>query len=149
MPTYSDTILCEDVRPELNNKLMLAGVFGDEIIVPQIPAVLESLCFVQRWRVPNDEVDRGTGQFSFVIEWPNGQKQIIPPAGPAVVGKGVHTANLTFVFKFAGFPLHSKGEHKFRTSINDVEKNVFSFYVATAAELAALAQPKPKIGFRQ
>jgi hypothetical protein len=37
MPTYIDTILCEDIRPELGNKVTLAGVFGEDMVVPQIP----------------------------------------------------------------------------------------------------------------
>jgi hypothetical protein len=109
---------------------------------------MQSFCVVQRWQATNEEVDRGVGEFSFALEWPNGNRQTMPPTAMPPPGKAVHGANLNFVLKFVGFPLQAKGEYKFITYINGEHVNAVSFYVVLAADAAALLQPKPKIGFK-
>jgi hypothetical protein len=40
------TILCDDIRQELGNKISLMGIYGKEIIVPSIPFTLPKLCLL-------------------------------------------------------------------------------------------------------
>jgi hypothetical protein len=137
MPTYIDTIVCEDIRPELGNKVTLAGVFGEEMLLPMIPMALPSLAIMQRWQLSNEEVERGnTGQFNFSIESPDGQPQRFPP-GPLAPVKGVRVSTMSFVFKFVGFPIRMKGEYRFRTYVNNLEVHTYKFYIYTPADLQA------------
>lgn len=41
------TLICDDVRVEINNKLFIIGVYGKVVTVPQLPFVFPSLTFVQ------------------------------------------------------------------------------------------------------
>jgi hypothetical protein len=44
------TIICDDVRPEVGNKLSLMGVYYEEIAFSSIPARVPKLSIFQRWR---------------------------------------------------------------------------------------------------
>jgi hypothetical protein len=49
-PRTAWTIVCDDVRNEIGNKVSYMGVYQSEIIVAQFPASLSKLCFVVRAR---------------------------------------------------------------------------------------------------
>jgi hypothetical protein len=40
------TILCDDIRTEVGNKISLMGVYGKEVIVPEIPYVFTKICLL-------------------------------------------------------------------------------------------------------
>ncbi|MGB8801163.1 MAG: hypothetical protein WCC97_10775 [Candidatus Acidiferrales bacterium] len=147
MPIYIDTIVCEDIRPELGGKVTLAGVFGEEVLLPVLPMALPSLSIMQRWRLPHDEFDRGVGQFSFGMLSPDGQLQRFPPGAMTAPTKGVYVSTLSFILKFVGFPVRLKGAYKFKTYVNGVDVNTYTFYILTPADMAA-AQQEKAIGFK-
>ncbi len=41
-----NTILCDDVRNEVGNKLSLIGIYTKDIIFKEMPAIYSKLCFV-------------------------------------------------------------------------------------------------------
>lgn len=41
-----NTVLCDDVRNEVGNKLSLIGVYTKDIVFNEIPAIYSKLCFV-------------------------------------------------------------------------------------------------------
>jgi hypothetical protein len=43
------TLVCDDVRLEVGNKLSLMGIYYEEIRFSSIPARLPKLCIFQRW----------------------------------------------------------------------------------------------------
>lgn len=57
--TQRHSIVCDDVRQENNGKWIIVGMYTPDLMVPQIPLVLPSLCFFG-WL----ESDR-PGNFSF------------------------------------------------------------------------------------
>jgi hypothetical protein len=145
MPTYIDTIICEDIRSEVGNKVTLAGVFGEDMIVSQIPCVIPSFAIMQRWRLSNDEVARGgPGTFAVELQFPQGHANRFPaPINPVQPGPNVTT--ISFIFKFLNMTFPQQGEYRFRTYLNDREANVYRFYV-TPGNIAG--QPaRPPIGF--
>jgi hypothetical protein len=152
MPTYIDTILCEDVRQEMGNKLSLAGVFGEEMVLPQVPTAVPSFAIMQRWRLTNEELDRGNlGQFAFEIQFPQGHANRFP-AQMNTPMRGINVTTMSFIFKFINMVFPQRGEYRFRTYINEREANVYKFYVLLAAELPGLQQPqpvRPPIGFHR
>lgn len=44
------TIFCDDIRQEMGNKLSIMGVYGGQLLVPQMPFVLPKLCIVMHAR---------------------------------------------------------------------------------------------------
>jgi len=49
LPRHVSTIICDDVRRELSNKVSLIGVYNDDLVFDQFPAKIERLYFFQRW----------------------------------------------------------------------------------------------------
>jgi len=45
--TLRHTLICDEVRVEINGKLFIIGVYGPSILVPQIPFEFQSLTFIQ------------------------------------------------------------------------------------------------------
>src|SRR5271154_4136443 len=100
MPTYIDTIIADDFRQEIGNKISLNGVLGEEVYLPQIPIALPTLAILQRWRVSDQELTSGVGQFSFGLESPDGRLERFPPAPPPTVQRGMHVTMMNFILKF-------------------------------------------------
>ena len=75
-PDLQSSLLCDDVRQEVNGKFMLIGLF-DGLAVPAYPAVFQRICLVNRWCC-------GRGQFLQ-------KSRIVKPDGvtPLVEGKDV------------------------------------------------------------
>jgi len=40
------TILCDDIRQEMGNKISLMGTYGKDVIVPSIPFIFPKLCLL-------------------------------------------------------------------------------------------------------
>jgi len=47
------TIICDDIRREIGNKISLMGLYDDAIVIKQAPARLSKLCVFQRWMESN------------------------------------------------------------------------------------------------
>ena len=37
-------VVCDDIRPEVGNKVSFMGIYGQELVVPSFPATLPKLC---------------------------------------------------------------------------------------------------------
>jgi len=76
VPDLQASLLCDDVRQEINGKFILIGLF-EGIAVPAYPAVFQRICLVNRWCC-------GRGTFKQ-------KSRIIKPDGttPLVEGKEV------------------------------------------------------------
>jgi hypothetical protein len=48
IPDLQSSLLCDDVRQEVNGKFILIGLF-DVVAVPGFPVVFHRLCLVNRW----------------------------------------------------------------------------------------------------
>lgn len=48
IPDLQASLLCDDVRQEINGKFLLIGLF-DVLAVPAFPAVIQRICIVNRW----------------------------------------------------------------------------------------------------
>lgn len=48
VPDLQSSLLCDDVRQERNGKFIIIGLF-DAVVVPQLPAIFQRLCVVNRW----------------------------------------------------------------------------------------------------
>lgn len=48
-PRLVDVIICDEVRQEITGKLIIVGMYLDNIGVPELPFVLPSLTFLCKW----------------------------------------------------------------------------------------------------
>ena len=48
------TLICDDIRSEIGNKISLVGIFDEAILPQNIPARLPKLCLYQLWEADKD-----------------------------------------------------------------------------------------------
>ena len=67
------TLVCDDVRSEVGNKLSLMGLYDEEMIVPAFPTRLPRITLFQRWveaqRVQRFKVEFGGSAMSGVTRF--------------------------------------------------------------------------------
>ena len=108
------TIMCEDVRLEVNHKLSLMGIFY-AIQVPQLPVTLLKMVILNHWS--------GDGQFLSevrILTPDRTQPVAVSPPSPFQVPQGGFADNVT-VFANVNFP--AAGNYIVQTLINS---NVFA-----------------------
>src|SRR6266536_5494036 len=119
MPIYRDTILCELIRPEINNKLSVLGLFGECIFVPSVPTVLSSFAILQRWAPEPNEGPGTRFEMSFELRGPGldtirfAPYEVIVPAPPKPL--------IQAAVQLQGFPVARTGDYELITFINAVE----------------------------
>ena len=103
------TIMCEDVRIEINNKLSLMGLFY-AIQVPQLPVTLLKMAIVNHWS--------GEGQYLSevrILAPDRSQPIAVSPPSPFQVPPNGFADNVT-IFANVSFP--AAGDYLVQTLIN-------------------------------
>lgn len=54
-PRFLFTVVCDDVRQEVGNKMSMMGVYENTIILDRFPVVVPRLCFVMKARTPANQ----------------------------------------------------------------------------------------------
>lgn len=92
------TILCDDVRLEVGNKLSLMGIFQN-IIVPKLPVWLSKFAVVNHWR------GEGTHLSQVIILTPDKQQEVVKSQPTAFeIASGGFADNISF-FVNVTFPV--------------------------------------------
>ena len=120
------TIICEDVRLEVNHKLSLMGLFYS-IQVPQLPVTLLKIAIVNHWS--------GAGQYLAevrILTPDRSQPIAVSPPSPFEVPANGFADNVT-IFANVSFP--AAGNYVVQTLINS---NLFAEQVLTVTD--ALSQ---------
>ncbi len=133
MPVYVDTIVCDIIRQEANNKVSLLGVFGRAILVPKIPTQLPSLGFVQRWEPTADEPEGTKLAFTFEIRCPGIELPIKLEGSHTSIGPGPYPY-VNIAIQIQGFPIPKQGDYQFVTFIDGQERKVYNFFVGIPTE---------------
>jgi hypothetical protein len=116
------TIMCEDVRLEVNNKLSLMGLFY-AIQVPQLPVTLLKMAIINHWS--------GEGQYLSevrILTPDRAQPIAVSPPSPFQVPPNGFSDNVT-IFANVNFP--AAGNYLVQTLINS---NLFSEQVLTVTD---------------
>lgn len=116
------TIICEDVRLEVNHKLSLMGLFY-AIQVPQLPVTLLKMAIVNHWS--------GEGQYLAevrILTPDRSQPIAVSPPSPFEVPTNGFADNVTI---FANVSFHAAGNYVVQTLINS---NLFSEQVLTVTD---------------
>jgi hypothetical protein len=58
-PQLIDVMICDDVRQEVTGKLVIVGMYLDNIGVPHLPFSLPTLTFLCKWRVEGGPLPSG------------------------------------------------------------------------------------------
>ncbi len=117
------TILCEDVRLEINHKLSLMGLFY-AIQVPQLPVTLLKLVVLNHWS--------GEGQYLSevrILSPDRSQPIAVSPPSPFQVPAGGYADNVTI---FANISFPEPGNYLLQSLINS---NVFSEQTLTVMDI--------------
>lgn len=121
-PKLIDWMICDDIRQEFNNKLIFIGVYGGDVIVGSIPAILPQLVFFSKWDTTNAPIKK----FEFTIFQPNGKE-----VGP-ISSEPPHSEPKSRAFiqiAIAPFNIEVPGEYKIKAKINGINCNIGSFNV--------------------
>ena len=116
------TIMCEDVRLEVNNKLSLMGLFY-AIQVPQLPVTLLKMAIINHWS--------GDGQYLSevrILTPDRSQPIAVSPPSPFQVPPNGFADNVT-IFANVNFP--AAGNYLVQTLINS---NLFAEQVLTVTD---------------
>lgn len=125
-PEYLATILCDDIRREVNNKISLIGVYGNQIIVPDLPFFFGHLGIIQLWR-------GGEGQFEvgFALFDPAGKELARVPKLPMTLpGKLESTGRL--VIRLDGLKVEAAGSYKLITTFSGETVGKYTFTIEKA-----------------
>lgn len=133
LPDLQCSLLCEEVRQEVNGNLFLIGVVN-VIRLPQLPLVAGRICFFNRWVA-------GLGQF-------NESVRLIAPDQTTVVSKGEMKFELrdpamsaTNVMFFGNVKFEAAGTYYVEVLVDDVMKLRYPVPVIVQPPPAAPAAP--------
>jgi hypothetical protein len=114
LPDLQASLLCEEVRQEVNGNLFLIGVINF-IRVPQLPIVAARLCIFNRWTA-------GIGQFTETV-------RLIAPDQTTVINKSEMkfelrdpTLSATGVMVFSQVEFKTAGTYFVEVLVDDVMK---------------------------
>lgn len=127
-PMLHYSLLCEDVRLEVNNKLSLMGLFY-AIQVPQLPVTLLRLVILNHWS--------GEGQFLSevrILSPDRAQAIAVSPPSPFEIPANGFADNVT-VFANINFP--KSGNYVIQTLINS---NLFAEQILPVADVSQSQQ---------
>ena len=72
MPTVKDILICDEVRDEANGKKIFLGVYGDDLVLGDIPAEISKITFIATIA----GLPKGQTPIKFVFESPSGKAMI-------------------------------------------------------------------------
>ena len=79
-------MLCDDVRNEVGNKLSFMGVYGPELWVGKVPAMMPHLCFV----VMLDQISQSFTAAKAKVSMPGSEPVVLPIQASPGPAQGSH-----------------------------------------------------------
>ena len=132
-PQYLDTLICDDIRQEVSNKLSLIGVYGDKIYVKEFPYTFVKLCAYQLFR-------GGRGKFTATILFVDseGKELTRSPEMPVDIPQGEKLRRVALAFGVSPLKFDKAGPCEIRTTLDgkDICKYVFSIEKAPPGVLS-------------
>ena len=127
------TLLCDDVRLEMGNKISLMGVFQN-IMVEKLPISLIKFAFVNHWR------GDGIHQTEVRIVSPDKNNTVVTSQPTNIeLAPGGFTDNVSF---FVNVMFPSAGTYWVQTLANTVMLEEFPLIVTDAVTIAGIQRPE-------
>lgn len=117
-PKFNYSIICDDIREEVGNKLSLIGIYGKDIYVPRLPFTFSQLCVAIAYKNL-----RGGDFFSVKAEDPSGKEigNIIKGSAPKEA-KG--SIDFTIFAKFAPVKISEEGSLRLEIIFNEDKSTI-------------------------
>jgi hypothetical protein len=116
IPKFVYSIVCDDIREEIGNKLSFMGVYGSDIFVPAFPFTFPLLCTAINYKNA-----KSGDTFSIKFKRPNGD--IIGKEISGIVpGKDKNNITFSMLAKFAPLKIEKEGVHKIEILFNNDQK---------------------------
>ena len=124
LPRVKYLLVCDDIREEKNNKVMIIGLYANKIIVDTIPAMLPKLAI----RLCFDLSRPFAESFSLAIRRPDGMQVgpfhvVVPPAASPEYPESCINLNIV------PFPLEAEGVYEIVARGDDAEAGFGRFSV--------------------
>ena len=136
LPDLQGSLLCEDVRQEVNGNFILVGIIGF-VNVPQLPVVAFKLCVFNRWAA-------GIGQFTESV-------RLVAPDQTTVVRESKvkfalqdPTHNATNVTVFGQVKFELQGAYYIEVLVDDVLKLRYPIPVRVVQQQQGQGQAQPQ-----
>ena len=141
LPDLQCSLLCEEVRQEINGNFFLIGVI-DVIRVPQLPVTAYKLAIFNRWTV-------GVGQFSESVRLLGPDQTTVLRKSEVRFGMKDPHVNATTVTMFGNIEFAAAGAYFVEVLVDDVMKLRFPVPVIVvpppnAGQAPAPPPPKPE-----
>jgi hypothetical protein len=138
LPDLQSSLICEEVRQEMNGNFILVGVLGF-VRVPQVPITAHKLCLFNRWT-------SGFGQFTEVVRLIAPDQSTVLRTGQtrfALQDASHHATNLTLLGQVQ-FP--TAGVYYVEVLVDEVMKLRFPFPVVVVPppQKPGGASPRPE-----
>ena len=114
LPDLQGSLLCEDVRQEVNGNFILIGIIGF-VNVPQLPVVAFKLCVFNRWAA-------GIGQFTESVRLIAPDQTTVIRESKVKFGLQDPTHNATNVTVFGQVKFEQAGAYYLEVLVDDVLK---------------------------
>ena len=123
-----DWIICDEIRVEINRKLMFIGVYQDNIIVPKIPFALPQFTILTKWDTSKSSIK----DFEMIVIQPDKNKigPIIGKLDPELEAKKKTSIQVTI----APFKIPMAGKYEVAMKIDKKPYKIGSFEVALAPQ---------------
>jgi hypothetical protein len=134
LPDLQCSLLCEEVRQEINGNFILVGIIG-YVQVPQLPVTALKLCIFNRWAA-------GVGQFTESV-------RIVAPDGSTVLRQSQvkfalqdSAHNATNVTVFGQLKFEQAGVYMVEVLVDDIMKLRYPVPLAVVPQQQPGAQPQ-------
>jgi hypothetical protein len=107
--TLVHTLICDDVRLELGNKMSLMGLFQN-IFLPRFPATMVKFAVLNRWE------GQGTFKSEIRIMGPDRDETVRSQPAQFTVGAGGYADNITF---FSNVTFRQAGTYSIQVVLED------------------------------
>jgi hypothetical protein len=114
LPDLQGSLLCEDVRQEVNGNFILVGIIGF-VNVPQLPVVAFKLCVFNRWAA-------GIGQFTETVRLIAPDQTTVLRDSKVKFGLQDPTHNATNVTVFGQVKFEQQGAYYIEVLVDEVLK---------------------------
>lgn len=134
LPDLQGSILCEDVRQEVNGNFILVGIIGF-VNVPQLPVSAFKLCLFNRWTA-------GIGQFTESVRLIAPDQTTVLRDSKVKFALQDPTHNATNVTVFGQVKFEQQGAYYIEVLVDDVLKLRYPIPVRVVQQPAQGQQPQ-------
>ena len=114
-PKFEYSIICDDIRQEIGNKLTFVGTYQDLIIVPKLPYTFPKLCFFVQYK----DIKAGD---RFLLELTDPSNKIVDKAINITVPAGQKPPKMRLSRVFSPIRVEKEGRYTLSITVNDNEK---------------------------